>query len=118
MREPEAIELGGDTFTVVPLGAMKAAHLSPLVQKGLRNGLDRLLDSLDGDEYERLIRAMLDGSLVNSKPLMPVFDTFMMGRQADIVALVMVGIRVNYEGFFVTARGAAGAESSSTSPTT
>jgi hypothetical protein len=99
MREPQSKEIGGKTYTVTPLPAMKALRMAPLAMKGLMN--------MTPDEIQQFARENLSMAKVDGKELFgshPIFDLELQGQVDTIFSLLTFAIEINrYLDFFATA---------------
>lgn len=98
------------------LGAIDVGALAPVVAS--------LFEKLTPEEYESLLRELLEGVRMDGKELLPQFDIAMAGRPLLTFRLLAESITHNFRDFsdalagFVSSGAAAGAASDSSSPTT
>jgi hypothetical protein len=91
--------IGGSVFAIGQLNGRKATCLAGLAYKGATLGLLNLSSA----EMNELLTNFLPSVLVDGKPLEPVYDTMMQGRQMQALELIKACIEENFGDFFVEA---------------
>ena len=89
MRDPQNKTIGGKTYTVTPLPAMRALRLMPLVAKGIGN--------MTPDELERFARELLSMARVDGREMLKTFDIDMQGEMPALMELLAFATSVNYD---------------------
>ena len=82
------------------LQQMKGVDLRKVDLAALLPALGALFDQLDPDEAEAVLKELLQTSLIDGKPLLPVFDAELQGKMGTILKLLGFALEVNYGGFF------------------
>lgn len=115
--------IDGNTFRVTQLPATRAVRLSHKLlsivapamgyaASGTKDGnvldadvdfgraIQSLFDRLPTNEFEALLKELLQGALIDDKPLMPQFDIVMQGRVLTVFKLAAFALEANFRDFF------------------
>jgi hypothetical protein len=96
MQTMHQVTIGDHVYTIGQLNGRKATCLSGLAYKGATLGLL----NLSSDEMGELLKNFLPSVLIDGKPLEPVYDTAMQGRQVQALELIKTCIKENFGDFF------------------
>jgi hypothetical protein len=106
MREPQEKVIGGKTYSVTPLPAMRALRLWPLVARGFfgvdiaKGGADAIpLTRLTADEVEKLARELLSMARVDGVELLPQIDMVLQGDIPAMMDLLSFAVNASYSSF-------------------
>lgn len=108
MREPQEKVIGGHTYQITPLPAMRALRLMPLMTKGV--------GAMTPDEIEKYARELLATTRVDGKELLPIIDLQLQGEMTVLMDILGFAVEVNFAGPSDAVGHKDGATASNTAP--
>jgi hypothetical protein len=88
------------------LGSTSISQLSSLKKVAeldlgnLGKAAETLFDRLPEAEFDALVTELMQGVVVDGKPLAPLFDTHFQGRILEVLELLRFALKVNFADFF------------------